>query len=55
MYARDYGEAQRGREEYARLGAPAQACLQCAEPTCACPFGLPLSDLTRDAGLTLSS
>ncbi len=53
MYARDYGDPELGREEYARQGAPAQACISCAEPTCACPFGLPVSELTRDAGLLL--
>ncbi len=53
MYERDYADAELGREEYARLGAPAEACLSCAEPTCACPFGLPVSELTRDAGRRL--
>jgi predicted aldo/keto reductase-like oxidoreductase len=53
MYDRDYGDTEQGHQEYARLGNPAEACLTCAEPTCACPFGLAVSELTRDAGRRL--
>lgn len=53
MYDRDYRDPELAREEYARLGNPAEACLRCAEPSCACPFGLPVSELTRDAARRL--
>ena len=49
MYARDYLDPEAGREEYARLGRPAEACLTCAEPACACPVGLPVPELVGDA------
>ncbi len=49
MYAHDYGNEELGRAELERLGSAADPCLRCAEPTCACPFGLPVSRLTRDA------
>jgi len=51
MYARDYGDAALAREEYARLGAGASACLTCSGAPCAgaCPFGLEIGSLTRDA------
>ena len=49
MYAEDYGDLAHGREEYALLGAGAQACLSCSQRTCAgaCPYGLPVDELTR--------
>ncbi|MCW5889730.1 MAG: aldo/keto reductase [bacterium] len=42
MYARDYGDADFARREYALLGAGAAACLSCAARPCAgaCPHGL---------------
>ena len=46
MYDRDYGDPELGRQEYARLGPGAEACLSCADPSCACPFGLPIDRLT---------
>jgi hypothetical protein len=46
MYAEDYGDASLGRETYAALGQPAAACAECRAPTCGCPFGLPVAELT---------
>jgi predicted aldo/keto reductase-like oxidoreductase len=48
MYDRDYGDSGLARDEYARLGAGAAACLTCADRTCtnACPFGLNIAELT---------
>jgi predicted aldo/keto reductase-like oxidoreductase len=48
MYARDYGDLELARGDYATLGAGASACLGCAEKTCAgaCPFGLAIPELT---------
>jgi hypothetical protein len=53
MYARDYGDHRGARDAYASLGAPAASCVQCAAPTCACPFGLPIAELTGDAHRSL--
>ena len=57
MYARDYEEPEIARREYARLGEGAAACLACTGEPCAtaCPYGLPIDALTRDAHRTLSS
>jgi predicted aldo/keto reductase-like oxidoreductase len=50
MYAEDYGDPALGRETYAKLGAAsAEACLTCADRTCACPYGVAIPDLTRAA------
>ena len=46
MYAHDYGDLELARGEYARLGAGAEACLSCAERTCACPWGIPIAELS---------
>ncbi len=48
MYARDYGDLALARDEYRGLGAGAEACLRCASRDCvaACPFGLPIDELT---------
>jgi len=46
MYDRDYGDPELARREYARLGTGAEACLSCAEPSCACPFGVGIAALT---------
>jgi uncharacterized protein len=42
MYARDYGDLDLARREYAALGAGAAACVTCAARPCAgaCPHGL---------------
>jgi predicted aldo/keto reductase-like oxidoreductase len=51
MYAVDYGDAEMGRAEYARLGTGAAACAGCVERPClgACPHGLAIAPLTRSA------
>jgi hypothetical protein len=54
MYDVDYGDPELARDEYARLGKPAEACLSCAEPSCACAHGLSLPDLMPRAGARLS-
>jgi hypothetical protein len=53
MYADDYGLPHRAREEYAALGAGAQACFTCTTQAClsACPYGLRIPELTRRAHL----
>ena len=56
MYAVDYRDAVFARAEYAELGDGARACLTCAQRPClhACPFGIPIAELTRDAAARLS-
>jgi predicted aldo/keto reductase-like oxidoreductase len=56
MYAEDYGDAALGRETYAGLERPADACLGCAVRSCAsaCPHGLPLAELTARAHRVLA-
>jgi predicted aldo/keto reductase-like oxidoreductase len=51
MYAADYGDAALGREAYAALGAGAAACAACSGQPClgACPDGVPIAELSRDA------
>ena len=48
MYDQDYGDLELAREDYARLGAGASACLTCADKTCAgaCPYGVNIDALT---------
>ncbi len=55
MYAADYGDAALARGTYASLGAAASACLGCSGAPClgACPHGLAIAPLTRDAQLRL--
>jgi uncharacterized protein len=55
MYAVDYRDPALALEDYAKLGAGASACLTCAHQAClgACPFGLPIPELTRDAATRL--
>jgi predicted aldo/keto reductase-like oxidoreductase len=55
MYQVDYGDTALGQVEYAALGAPAAACLTCAHQSClgACPHGIPIAELTRDAASRL--
>ena len=47
MYARDYGDLRLARDNYARLGAGASACLSCAHHACAgaCPHGVRTDEL----------
>lgn len=51
MYARDYGDGALARQSYAELPRGAEACLGCSGEPCAsaCPFGLPISELTTAA------
>ncbi len=55
MYAEDYGAPQMAQERYASLIHNAAACLTCAHLSCvnACPHGLPIADLTRQAHIRL--
>jgi predicted aldo/keto reductase-like oxidoreductase len=55
MYDVDYGDRDLARREYAQLGLAASPCLGCAAPACAdaCPNGLPIPTLTRDAARRL--
>jgi uncharacterized protein len=55
MYAVDYRDPALAVEDYAKLGQAAGACLTCAHQAClgACPFGLPIPELTRDAATRL--
>jgi Fe-S oxidoreductase len=56
MYDVDYRDPALAVEDYAKLGAGgAAACLTCAHQAClnACPYGLPIPDLTRDAATRL--
>jgi len=51
MYAADYGDLEYAREDYARLGDGAAACLGCTTQACLgrCPHGIEISRLTRSA------
>jgi len=55
MYAVDYGDPALARTEYAQLPIAATACLTCIQRSClrACPLGIPIADLTRDAAARL--
>jgi Fe-S oxidoreductase len=55
MYDVDYGDRDLARRDYAQLGAAASPCLSCAAPACAgaCPNGIPIPTLTRDAARRL--
>lgn len=55
MYALDYRDSALARADYANLGAGASACLDCTHRAClgACPAGLPIAELTRDAAVRL--
>jgi uncharacterized protein len=56
MYAVDYRDPLLARAEYAELGEGAMACLSCTQRSClrACPLGIPIAELTRDAAARLS-
>jgi predicted aldo/keto reductase-like oxidoreductase len=56
MYAVDYGDSVLAKAEYAELGDGANACLTCTHRSClrACPLGIPIAQLTRDAATRLS-
>ena len=55
MYARSYGDLALAREDYAKLGNAASACLDCTLQSCvaACPAELAVADLTRDTAQLL--
>jgi predicted aldo/keto reductase-like oxidoreductase len=57
MYAEDYGDTPMARDEYSRIGEPATACLSCATQACAaaCPYGLPIPELTRSVASRLAT
>jgi predicted aldo/keto reductase-like oxidoreductase len=48
MYAEDYGDLELAREDYAKLGGGAGACVDCAHQSCAaaCPYGIDIGALT---------
>ena len=56
MYAEDYGDARMARDEYVQIGEPAVACLSCETRACAraCPYGLPIPELTRGVAMRLA-
>lgn len=56
MYFKDYGMEKRALESYARLENKAEKCTTCESLTCtgACPYGLSVSALLREAHETLS-
>jgi predicted aldo/keto reductase-like oxidoreductase len=51
MYFEDYGAERLAMEEYVTLAHNASACLTCTHQRClqACPYGLPIPELTRRA------
>ena len=55
MYARDYEDRDGAEVSYAKLGAGASPCLACSGEPCAtaCPYGLDIPRLTRDAAKRL--
>jgi predicted aldo/keto reductase-like oxidoreductase len=57
MYARDYGDLELGRSDYAKLGAGAAPCVGCAVRSCAgaCPHGVAIEKLTAPAHRLLAS
>jgi len=56
MYDVDYGDVRLARDEYAELAPAASACLTCSHRAClhACPAGIPIAELTRDAARRLA-
>lgn len=56
MYDVDYGDTAFAREDYAKLGSGASACLACDGSPCAgaCPNGIAISSRTRDAARRLA-
>ena len=56
MYARDYGDLRKARDEYALLGAGAAACLTCTAKPCAgaCPHGIATDQLAGATHLALA-
>ncbi|MFP8880256.1 MAG: aldo/keto reductase [Myxococcota bacterium] len=55
MYKLDYRDDRLASDAYAKLGAGASPCLECAEAVCqsACPYGLRIGDLARSTARIL--
>jgi predicted aldo/keto reductase-like oxidoreductase len=55
MYDTDYADHALAKADYGRLETRADACLDCSHQACAnaCPFGLEIPTLTRDAATRL--
>jgi len=55
MYDVDYGDRDLALADYGRLSTGAGACLTCTAQPCrtACPYGLPIPNMTRDAATRL--
>jgi len=55
MYAVDYGDTAMAKADYAALDGGATQCLTCSHRAClgACPYNLPIPELTRDASTRL--
>ncbi|UCH80317.1 MAG: aldo/keto reductase [Nitrospiraceae bacterium] len=51
MYFKDYGDEKSAMKQYARLESKADSCLSCETEDCngACPYGLPVSSILREA------
>jgi predicted aldo/keto reductase-like oxidoreductase len=51
MYARDYGDLELGRRDYAKLGGGAAPCIGCGIRSCAgaCPHGVAIEELVAPA------
>jgi predicted aldo/keto reductase-like oxidoreductase len=56
MYFKDYGDEKTAMKQYAKLESKADPCLSCETEDCkgACPNGLPVSSLLREAHSDLS-
>jgi predicted aldo/keto reductase-like oxidoreductase len=56
MYFSNYGMEKNAMKSYARLQRNAEPCLDCSEESCAsaCPYGLPVNALLREAHGTLT-
>jgi len=57
MYAEDYGAPALAREAWREVGGATEACLSCADETCAgaCPYGLAIPALTRRARAAIAA
>jgi len=55
MYDVDYGDRELARSDYAAIAGGASPCVACSGEPCAgaCPIGIPISALTRDAAARL--
>ncbi|MBW2274336.1 MAG: aldo/keto reductase [Deltaproteobacteria bacterium] len=55
MYAVDYGAGEMAQDSYERAKVNAAACESCSNPTClaACPYGVAIPELTREAARLL--